>query len=231
MPEPPVDPRWPRLLSVSVHEFRTPITVVAGWIRMLLNDSAGPLTDRQRYFLEQSAQSCARLSGLLAEMSDLVKLEEGTHTFNRTTVDVRALLNDAITSLPVLPDREVRVELSKDSAEATIEGDPSRLKGAFVSLIAALRRELVTSDTLYVQQRTRQEEGRSVSWIAFADSQHIGRLAAADPSSLEPFNEWRDGNGLSLPILRRVIGAHNGRIWSLREAPRTSAVVMLPHRE
>ena len=42
------DPKWHRLLSLSVHEFRTPITVVAGYIRMLLKDRAGPLNDQQR---------------------------------------------------------------------------------------------------------------------------------------------------------------------------------------
>src|SRR5439155_650083 len=30
----PPDAGWPRLLSLSVHEFRTPMTVVAGYIRM-----------------------------------------------------------------------------------------------------------------------------------------------------------------------------------------------------
>ena len=54
-----VDPKWPRLLSLSVHEFRTPITVVAGYIRMLLKDRAGALTDQQRRLLEE-AETAAR---------------------------------------------------------------------------------------------------------------------------------------------------------------------------
>ena len=33
MSDAPVDPRWPKILSLSVHEFRTPMTVVAGYIR------------------------------------------------------------------------------------------------------------------------------------------------------------------------------------------------------
>jgi hypothetical protein len=61
------DPGWPRLLSLSVHEFRTPITVVAGYIRMLLKDRAGPVSDQQRRLLEEAEKSCARLSGLVAE--------------------------------------------------------------------------------------------------------------------------------------------------------------------
>ena len=82
MPQSPVDPRWPKVLSLAVHEFRTPTTVVAGYIRMLLKERAGPLPDAQRRLLEEAEKSCGRLSALLAEMSDLSGLEAGTATFN-----------------------------------------------------------------------------------------------------------------------------------------------------
>jgi signal transduction histidine kinase len=230
MPDQAVDPRWPRLLSLSVHEFRTPITVVAGYIRMLLKDRAGPVSDQQRRLLEEAEKSCARLSGLVAEMSDLASLEAGTGTFNRSTVDLRELLNETVAGLPEVPDRDVRVELSTNGSEAPIDADPARLRTAFTSLLTGLRRELVTSDTLFVQQQTRQQDGRAVSWIAFGDSKQVRRLAEADPSSLEAFNEWRGGCGLSLAIARRVISAHNGRVWSAGEDEKSAAVVMLPHR-
>ena len=58
----PPDPEWPRLLSLSVHELRTPMTVVAGYLRMLLKDRAGPVTDQQRRLLEEAEKSCGRLA-------------------------------------------------------------------------------------------------------------------------------------------------------------------------
>ena len=86
----------------------------------------------------------------------------------------------------------------------------------------------MTSDTLYVRQRARDNHGEPVIWIAFGDADHIDRLERADPSSLETFDEWRGGCGLSLAIARRVIAAHNGRIWSAGEQTKAGAVVMLP---
>lgn len=229
MTDPPADPRWPRLLSLSVHEFRTPITVVAGYIRLLLKDRAGPLNDQQRRLLEEAEKSCGRLSSLLAEMSDLSNLEAGTGSFNRSSLDLTALLTDVIAELPGVPDRDVRVELSTNRAGAAIEGDPVRLKSAFTSLLTALRRELVTSDRLLVRQRTREHDGRSVSWISFGDADQIDCLERADPSSLVTFDEWRGGCGLSLAVARRVIAAHDGRVWSAAEQSKAGAVVMLPH--
>ena len=73
MADAPVDPRWPKILSLTVHEFRTPMTVVAGYIRMLLKDRAGPLNDQQRRLLEEAEKSCARLTALVAEVSDTAR--------------------------------------------------------------------------------------------------------------------------------------------------------------
>ena len=225
----PTDPQWPRLLSLSVHEFRTPVTVVAGYIRMLLKDRAGTLNDQQRRLLEEAEKSCARLSSLLVEMSDLSNLEAGTGTFNRKSVDLEGLLKDAIAALPDLPDRSVQVELSTDGARGgAIDGDPVRLRQAFTSVLNAVRREIVTSDRLFVRQRPRRHDGLTVSWIAFGDADHIDALEAAEPASLQTFDEWRGGCGLSLAVARRIVAAHDGAIWSSAPDARTGAVVMLP---
>jgi signal transduction histidine kinase len=224
------DPKWHRLLSLSVHEFRTPITVVAGYIRMLLKDRAGALTEQQRRLLEEAEKSCGRLSALVAEMSELSSLEAGTGSFNRTNLDVATLLEEAIASLPQLPDREVGVELSSNGT-AAVQGDPARLKASFRSLLTALRRELVTSNQLYVRQSTREHEGRPVVWIAFGDAEQIERLVTAEPAALSTFDEWRGGCGLSLAIARRVIGVHEGIMWSAGESSKAGAVVMLPRAD
>jgi signal transduction histidine kinase len=224
----PADANWPRLLSLSVHEFRTPITVVAGYIRMLLKDRAGPLSEQQRRLLEEAEKSCGRLSSLVAEMSELANLEAATSAFNQSSVDLVALLSDAVTGLPAMPDRDVTVEVSAGNGCLTIKGDPVRLKSAFSAVLTAVRRELVTSDRLCVRHQLRDDDGRHVAWIALGDADLVSRLEQADPASLDPFDEWRGGCGLSLAIARRVFAAHQGRVWSASPNARAGAVVMLP---
>jgi signal transduction histidine kinase len=224
----PNDPNWSRLLALSVHEFRTPITVVAGYIRMLLKDKAGALTDQQRRLLEEAEKSCARLSGLVAEMSDLANLEAGNAPFNRSAVDLKALLAEAIDALPPAPDREVRVTMAASPDPASVDGDPARLRGAFAALINATRRELVTSDELFVRERRAEHDGRAAAWIAIGDGTRIDALEGADRSALTTFDEWRGGSGLSLAIARRVIEAHGGRVWSPVTDSKGGAVAVLP---
>ena len=223
-----VDPRWPKLLSLAVHEFRTPITVVAGYLRMVLKERAGPITDQQRKLLEEAEKSCGRLSGLVGEMSDLSALESAKAAFNRAPLDLSALLRDEIAALPDLPDRSVPIVLEGADAPIQMTGDATRLRSAFGALITALRREIVASDRIVA--RVRAGGSGSLCTIAIGDPEKIDGIAEAEVSSLEPFDEWRGGSGLSLAIARRVFGQHGGSLYGAPGAEKTGALVLLPLR-
>jgi signal transduction histidine kinase len=228
MSDRPQDPRWPKLLSLSVHEFRTPMTVVAGYIRMLLKDRAGPVTDQQRRLLEEAEKSCARLSALLAEMSDLGALEGGTASVNRSPQDLAAILDETVAGLPEVPDRQVTVTVEHRAAPPRIDADPARLKQALGSVIHALRRELVTTPELIARVDARPYRGSRAAWITLADPEHIDGLDALDESTLATFDEWRGGVGLSLAVARRIVNAHDGGLWSPADGTKTAAVIALP---
>jgi signal transduction histidine kinase len=42
------------------------------------------------------------------------------------------------------------------------------------------------------------------------------------------FDEWRGGSGLILPVARRIIEAHGGRIWGAPGARKAGARIQLP---
>ena len=171
-----IDPRWPKILSLSVHEFRTPMTVVAGYIRMLLKDRAGALNDQQRRLLEEAEKSCGRLTALLAEVSELSTLEAGTATFNKQTADLNAVLRTAIEQLPPLPDRDIRIDLQPVEGDAPLTGDAAKLSQALGAVVAALRRELVTSDRLVVRARRASIGGRRGYEVLVGDDAGIAAL-------------------------------------------------------
>lgn len=204
----PVDPRWPKVLSLSVHEFRTPMTVVAGYIRMLLKDRAGPLNDQQRKLLEEAEKSCARLSALLVEVSDLSNLEGGTAPMNKQTTNLQAAVRAAVAQLPPMPDREVAVHLELGNEPAPINGDPVRLTQAIGSIIVALRRELISEHGLTV----REQRGSGTYELLIGDPDTIAALETESDVERQIFDEWRGGVGLSLGVARRVLNAHDGHI-------------------
>jgi signal transduction histidine kinase len=216
------------LLSLGVHEFRTPVTVISGYLRMLMSQRTGTLTDGQRKMLEEMEKSTARLSGLIAEMSELSELEAGGATFNRGVVDLAALIEGDLDSLPPLPDREVQVTLRDEAPGARVEGDPVRLRGALRSLLIAHRRELVTSDELRVCVERATQNGSRLLRVTIAGADRIEDLRQVPAEQLSTFEEFRGGVGFTLPIACRIVAAHDGQLWSPPENPRAGAVLFFP---
>jgi signal transduction histidine kinase len=223
-----IDPRWPKILSLSAHEFRTPMTVVAGYIRMLLKDRAGALNDQQRRLLEEAEKSCGRLAALIAEVSELSTLEAGTATFNKQATDLQSALRAAVQQLPPLPDRDVRIDLQMQDGAAPITGDPVKLAEALSSVIAALRRELITTDRLVVRMRHVPAKSGGTYEVLVGDEPSVEALEAQASGSGATFDEWRGGVGLSLINARRILNAHSGGIYAPAEGGKASARIVLP---
>jgi len=221
-------PRKDPLLSLGVHEFRTPVTVIAGYLRMLMSARTGTLTDIQRKMLEEMEKSTARLSGLIAEMSELSTLEAGGAIFNRGVVDLGALIEGELDSLPALPDRDVQVTVQNEAPGAGVHGDPVKLRGALHSLLVAHRRELVTSDELRVCVERTTQNGSPTLRVTIGGADRIDDLRQVPAEELTPFEEFRGGVGFTLPIARRIVAAHDGQLWSPPENPRAGAVLFFP---
>jgi signal transduction histidine kinase len=226
--EPAFDPESvPQLLSFAVHELRSPLSVVAGYIRMVLSERVGPLAPQQRDLLEKAEKSCGRLSEVLKEASDLSKLQDGTATFNRRAVDLRALLQDVVSSLPPL-EREVTVVLQADEA-AQVHGDATRLKAAMSSILVALRRELVSGNRLVVRLARVRDEATASLRITVGEPDRIEGLQALPETALTEFDYRRGSTGLTLAQARRVLEAHGGRLSEpIQDGKKAVAIVSIP---
>src|SRR4051794_32339944 len=114
---------FPRVMSLAVHELRTPVTVVSGYLRMLLRDQAGPLNDKQRKMLEEAERSCSRIGALVSEMSELGKLESGTLTLTGPEFDIAALISEVASDMHEGEDRGIRLEARGTDRPVMVAGD------------------------------------------------------------------------------------------------------------
>lgn len=221
---PTVHNMFARTMSLTVHELRTPVTVVSGYLRMLLKEQGGPLTDKQRKMLEEADRSCSRIGALVSEMSEMGKLESGDITIASQDVDVAALVTEVASNMQEGQDRGVTVEVRGVDRPLIVTGDRARLGAALTALIHSAIRERGEPGAIVIECSAGEDAGSFM--IRIGDDE--ARQSLATPAR-EEFDEYRGGLGLALPLARRVIAAHRGTIWSAAVArPRAGAAVQLP---
>jgi signal transduction histidine kinase len=219
---------FPRALSLAVHELRTPITVACGYMRMLLREQAGPVNDKQRKMIEEADKSCARITALIAEMSELGKLEDGQITLPRVAFDLGALIVELASSMHEGEDRGVRLE-TRVPGPVMVAGDRTRLAAAIGALMHAALRERGEPGVIVVECSTLSDTNQSWALVTIGDAADAKPLAEDARATPPPFDEWRGGLGLALPIGRRVIEAHGGALWSAAgDKARRASALRLP---
>ena len=221
----------PQLLSLAVHEFRTPASVVGGYLRMLQRDTDPPLSERQRRMVDEAEKSCARLVAIVAELSDIGRMDSGALSLGQQSLDVFSLVGEVAELVHEAKDREVLLDVRGSTTGAPMTGDLIRLRAAFDAIFRAILREKPGPATVVAERRLDVRDGRSSAVVIVADAASVQQAYERDPG---PFDEKRGGLGLALPLARRVIEGHGGRLWSPSGGDdaltRASAVISLPIR-
>jgi signal transduction histidine kinase len=231
MPEgPPQRPNaeYPPLISLAVHELRTPVSVVAGYLRMLLRDQESALSTRQRKMVEEAEKSCARISALISELSELGKLDANTVAVHEETFDLFQAIAEVAGDVHEARDRGVNLLTTGQAAGAHMRGDLTRLKAAFGGFFRAVLREQAGSCTVCIDRKRVGSETAASAVIVVAES---SRVQEAYEAPRAPMDDHRGGLGLLLPIGTRVVERHGGAVWSPAIPNSNAIIVSLPLRE
>jgi signal transduction histidine kinase len=220
---------YAELISLAVHEFRTPASVMAGYLRMLQVGTTPALDAKQQKMVDEAAKSCARMVALFDELSDIGKLDDGRLSLATDTVDLFQLVDEVAGATSEAADRGVRLEVRGDHGPAWLRGDARRLRASLDAVYRAVLREQPTRVLVVVDRRLTRSGGRHARLVV-AREQDIEIASAESPTELD---EKRGGLGLALPLARRIIARHGGAIWSplgyASEAGKKSAIaIQLP---
>jgi signal transduction histidine kinase len=220
---PSEDDDFSAFLSLLVHELRTPANVVGGYLRMLQRDAEG-LGERQRKMIDEAERSCQRLVAMIAELSEIQKLDADMIQLVHEPFDLFPLAQRIVDEVKKREEFEVGIELHGPSDGAPIRGDVGRLESALSGILRAVIRELPPPTTVVVNRQIDARQKRSAV-IAIAEK---GVLADSYKDSGIPFDEKRGGLGLAVPLARRIVERHGGSVFSPEGQGRSIAIVRLP---
>jgi signal transduction histidine kinase len=201
------------LASMS-HELRTPLNAIIGFSDLLIDGSAGPLTDKQSRYLNHVRNGSRHLLVLINEVLDLSKIEAGQLELNKQSIDIKHTLQAVLSSFrSVAMKKSITVEV--DASEGIfVLADAVRIKQVVYNLLSNAVKFTPDNGVVSVRVATFND----VAEISVTDS-GIG-ISKEDQAVI--FDEFRqvgnttagvrEGTGLGLAITKRLVEAHGGKM-------------------
>ena len=120
-----------------VDELRTPLTSIAGYIEILRDSAAGPLTPAQDRMLDSVDRNTARLRHLIEDVLTLSKIESGAFTSTMRPVSLAEIVAADVTALqPVAAAKGVTLTRQDSDHSLMISGDSGQLDRLVINLLS-----------------------------------------------------------------------------------------------
>ena len=207
------------------HEVSTPLTPLAGYLKILQGEKLGPLSERQRQVLETMVVCVGRLTRIVENLGDFASLGSERAPLSLEALDPDALAQQVVDDLrPAIRDARLNVAVSRCGC-GPVPADLRKLRQALTNIVGnAVKFSPHGAEVLL-------EVTRDAGRVRFAVYDQGPGVKEADAAGIfEPFHRARTrlqeearrhpGTGLGLPVARRIAEAHGGRIW-LESPPRS----------
>jgi len=204
-----------RFFSSLSHELKTPLSNMQGYLKLLLDGDAGEINDLQEEFLTTIYKEEQKLARYIEELLDMGQFEGTDYSYQRSLLDLTALLEDLANSFSA---EALNKELNFNSeieSDLALFGDRERLSQAFSNLIG---NAIKYTEQGSVSLKAVFSEADDEIVITVQDS-GIGIPEKDQRAIFEMFYRVEDkdvrskgGTGVGLYIAERVISRHGGRI-------------------
>jgi signal transduction histidine kinase len=221
-------------LANMSHELRTPLNAIIGFSQVLQQRLFGAINAKQEEYLDDILSSAHHLLSLINDVLDLSKVEAGQVELEVTAFSLREALERGAVTLGGRAAKNgvgLSVELAPDVD--IIDGDERRIRQVVFNLLSNAVK--FTPPGGHVTLASARVDGEVQ--VVVADTGP--GIAAEDHERIfEEFQQTdvgvgqREGTGLGLPLSRRLVELHGGRIWVDSEPGQGSRFVFtLPQRQ
>jgi len=204
-------------LATMSHEIRTPLNGVVGMAGLLLDTRLGA---PQRELAETIVHSAQALLGLLNNILDFSRIEEGKVDIELIDFELRPLLDEIVRIIASQArDKDVRVSMTTDpEIPRTLRGDAFRLRQALLNLCSNAVKFTQRGDVAVSAAVVERSEQDITVTFDVRDT-GIGIPADRLQSLFHPFSQVDTsttrrfgGTGLGLSIVKRLAELMGGRV-------------------
>jgi signal transduction histidine kinase/HAMP domain-containing protein len=212
-------------LATMSHELRTPLNSIIGFSKVLLKGIDGPITETQAADLRIVHDSGQHLLALISDILDISQMNAGKMKLVFEKVDLQTVAQEALdTTSALVKERPVEIGEEIESDLSPLYGDRRRIRQILLNLLS---NAVKFTERGRIILRMRQVEALNPHTehlepyveISVEDS-GIGIPPEKMHDIFEEFvqidgspTRRAGGTGLGLPITKKLVELHGGRIW------------------
>jgi signal transduction histidine kinase/HAMP domain-containing protein len=203
-----------RILANLSHEFQTPLSAQLASIEMLRDHLRGSADSIAVQLADAQYRGSLRLSQLVDNLLDSVRIESGEMRLRRQAVDLESIVADAVELVRPLTDQREQRVLADLVPGPPIVGDAPRLFSVMVNLLANANK--FAPDRSCIRVAIERGPGHATVWVE--DEGPGLPLMHGEADLFAPFRRSPDdepgqrGTGLGLAIVKAIAVAHGGDV-------------------
>jgi signal transduction histidine kinase len=226
-----------QFLATMSHELRTPLNAILGFSEVVRDGVLGRSESSMTKYAEYAGSihtSGRHLLSLISEILDLSKIEAGTYVLDIRTLDLRDVMEGALTIVsPAAEKNGVQLRTSLPEAPVWLAADERALRQVAINILAnAVKFTPKGGEVTVTVSATDSEAEFSVidTGIGIA-KEHIPTVFELFRQVDSSIRRRHEGTGLGLAITKRLVELHGGTI-ALESEPAvgTKVRVVLPGR-
>jgi len=203
-------------LATMSHELRTPLNAIIGFSEVLQQQMFGELNERQLAYVDDVLAAGRHLLALINDVLDLAKIEAGRMDLDLAPVSLADVLQGGMTMHGERASRAgVALGLRVEPEEIVVIADERRVRQVVYNLLSNAIKFTPRDGRIDVSAEMRdgmvevavRDTGPG---IAPGDLERI--FEEFDQGGGDPANHV-DGTGLGLPLSRKFVELHGGRLW------------------
>ncbi|NOX88013.1 MAG: PAS domain-containing protein [Calditrichaeota bacterium] len=212
--------------SMIVHDLRSPLNIIQGYIDIVRNQVVGNVTEEQAELLTIAKENVDKVLKLIDNFMIASKLEAGRFELNIEIHSINALIETVFKHHQVLARKKnIKMELDLDDNISFLQFDRLRIEQVLNNYLSNAIKFTDSGGKIKITSRLVKEKNELTGEEIMAVHVSVADTGIGIPfkeqekvfSKYEQTEAGKDaslkGTGLGLAISKEIITLHNGRVW------------------
>ncbi|WP_430815524.1 sensor histidine kinase [Carboxylicivirga sp. RSCT41] len=206
-----------RFLGMAAHDLRNPLGAIYNFIELIEDDDDNKLSAQHKYYLKTIQKITMSMADMVNDLLDYSVIESGYINLNFESVNCNELVSKCIELLKPFADKKnITIDIEHQSSEPMIKVDESKIAQVLGNLISNAIKYSESDSRISVFIKDNKE------WIEIMVKDEGQGLSEEECASLfRAFQKTsvrttggESSTGLGLFISKRIVEAHQGKIWA-----------------